>query len=49
MTATGELSWPPAGSFLAAHGEVQMAADIAARNAVRRRSGMAAHVPAPFQ
>jgi len=28
MTAAGELSWPPAGSFLAAHGEVLMAADM---------------------
>jgi len=27
MTAAGELSWPPAGSFLAAYGEVLMAAD----------------------
>ena len=27
MTAAGEVSWPPAGSFLAAYGEDLMAAD----------------------
>src|SRR5215218_5491134 len=27
-TAAGEVSWPPTGSFLAAYGEVLMAADI---------------------
>jgi hypothetical protein len=27
MTTAGEVSWPPAGSFLAAYGEVLMAAD----------------------
>jgi hypothetical protein len=30
MTAAGELSWPPAGSFLAAYGEILTAADTAA-------------------
>jgi hypothetical protein len=29
MTAAGELSWPPAGSFLAAYGEILTAADTA--------------------
>jgi hypothetical protein len=27
MTAAGEVSWPPAGSFLAAYGEILTAAD----------------------
>jgi hypothetical protein len=27
MTAAGEVSWPPAGSFLAAYGETLTAAD----------------------
>jgi hypothetical protein len=37
MTTAGEVSWPPAGSFLAAYGEVLMAADTGCVDGDRRR------------
>jgi hypothetical protein len=37
MTAAGELSRPPAGSFLAAHGEALMAADTSPRHEAVQR------------